>query len=189
MKKFDLIHTTVLIVAVLAGYTALQYIITAISAVTFSSTYRYPTSNRLDETIGFLVIAALFASIAFLLIRNGRKCADMILKYDPETEFDDAPEFDLDRSNLLFVLFIGLGLYVVIQALPQALYNSWLLFSTKISPANSDAPVSGSKIALELLQVTIGALLIYAAPNLTNFIENNIAARGSSSVQPDKKDV
>lgn len=189
MKKFDLIHTTVLIVAILAGYAALQYIITAISVATFSSSYNYLNRNRLDEAIGFLILAALFAVIAFVLIKNGRKCADLILKYDPETEFDDAPKFDLDRSNLLFVLFIGIGLYTMIQALPHALSNTWLLFSTKISPANSNAPVDGNRIALELLQVTLGALLIYAAPNLTNFIENKIAVRGGSIIQPDKKDV
>jgi hypothetical protein len=189
MKKFDLIHTTVLIVAILAGYSALQYIITAISVATFSHSYSNLNRNRLDEAIGFLVVAALFAAITFILIKNGRKCADLILKYDPETEFDDAPKFDLDRNNLLFVLFIGAGLYTMIEALPHALNNIWLLFSTKISPANSNALVDGNRIALELLQVTIGALLIYAAPNLTNFIENKIAARGSSSIQPDKKSI
>lgn len=196
MKKVDLIHTTVLIVAILNGYSALQYVLSAITAATFTSTF-YPSRNRLDETIGFLIIAAFFAVIAFVLIKNGRLYADLILKYDPEKESDDAPKFDLDRSHLLFVLFIGTGLYVMIQALPHALYNTWLLFSTKVSPANSEAPVGGNKIAVELLQVTIGALLIYAAPNLTNFIEKNIAARLNSDArsglnsgaQSDKKDV
>ena len=189
MKKFDLIHTTVLIVAILIGYMALQYVVSAISAIAFSVSSNYAGSNLQQVVTGYLVIAAFFAAAAFVLIKNGRKCTDLILRYDPETEFDDAPKFDLDRGNLLFVLFIGIGLYVVIQALPNALYNIWMLFSTKISPSNSNAPVDGSKIALELLRVTIGALLIYAAPNLTSFIENKIAARGSSSIQSDKTDV
>lgn len=189
MKKFDLIHTTVLIVAILAGYTSLQYLITAFSAGTFSSAYSNLNRNRLDEAIGFLIIAALFAVITFVLIKNGRNCANLILRYDPETKFDDAPEFDLDRGNLLFVLFIGIGLYIIIQNLPYALYNIWQLFSTKVSPANADAPVGGHKIAVELLEITIGALLIYAAPNLTNFIEKNIAARLNSGAQSDNKDV
>ena len=189
MKKFDLIHTTVLIVAILIGYMALQYVISAISAIAFSASSNYSGTNLMQLVTSYLVIAAFFAASALVLIRNGRKCAALILRYDPETELDDALKLDLDRSNLLFVLFIGLGLYTLIQALPNALYNIWQLFGTKISPSNSNAPVDGNKIALELLRITIGALLIYAAPGLTNFIEKNIAPRLNGGAQPDKKDV
>jgi CRISPR/Cas system-associated protein Cas7 (RAMP superfamily) len=84
----------------------------------------------------------------------------------------------LDRSNIILVLIIGMGLYTLIQSIPFALNDLYEIFRDKIAAefVKEERPKRGI-LAVELLRVTIGAFLIYAAPSLTKFINKNIAVR------------
>lgn len=176
MKKFDLIHTTLLIVAILSGYSALQYLFSLLASLTYSG-IRGPAGVALLYNflvMGFYVIACI------ILIKGAKKYTVLILKNEPEALAEDAPKWDLDRRNVIFVLFIGIGLNTLIQYLPFVVTNIFQLFRDKVS--RTQAPGSGVQlIAVELLRVIAGFFLIYAAPNLTNFIEKNIAVRLNNS--------
>jgi len=176
MKKIDLIHTTLLIVAILTGYTALTYFLLLLSEVTFLSG---PFSDLSMRFAYFAILTGLFSFACIILIRNSRRYASLILKDEPEGSWEDTARWNLDRRNLLLVLFIGIGLYTLIQAAAFLLYDGYHWFTTKVSGGfGMETPDSRkTSVALELLRLTIGAFLIYAAPNLTNFIENNIAIR------------
>src|SRR5581483_9119911 len=102
MKKIDLIHTAILIVAILAGYMAVQTIISALSFITFYH------GDGLSDQLSYLSIACLGPAITcIVLIRNGRRLAELMLKNDPEGSWDQPSYWDLDRRNIIFVLFIG----------------------------------------------------------------------------------
>jgi hypothetical protein len=83
-------------------------------------------------------------------------------------------KFDLVHTTILIVAILS-G-YAALQYLPFAVTNLFELFSNKVS-GHETAQGSGQVLAIELLRITIGASLVYAAPGLTNFIEKNIAAR------------
>lgn len=173
MKKIDLIHTAILIVAILAGYMAIQSIISALSFITFYH------GDRLSDQLAYLSIACLGPVIVCLvLIRNGRRLAELMLKDEPEGSWEQASYWDLDRRNIIFVLFIGIGLYIMIQAIPNLLIDLYQLFAEKVSPVLlRTMNVNKDTLVIELLRITIGTFLIYASPTLTNFIESTIAVR------------
>jgi hypothetical protein len=173
MKKIDLVHITLLIVAILAGYAAIQSIISALSFLTFYH------GNGLSDQLAYLSVVCLGpAVICIVLIRNGRRLAELMLKDEPEDSPEQASYWDLDRRNVLFVLFIGIGLYILIQAIPNLLIDFYQLFADKVAAQQFRThDIDKSTLAIELLRITIGTFLIYASPTLTNFIEQTIAVR------------
>jgi hypothetical protein len=175
MKKIDLVHTTILIVAILAGYQSIQYVIGLLSAVAFAAEadmFRRATS----QFVYTMILAISFAVLCVILVKNGRKYATLLLKDDPEASWEDAPKWDLDRRNILFALLIGIGLYSLMQTIPNLLNDFYTVFSDKVG-SNMEASSRKDALIIELLKSLIGFLLIYTAPTLTNIIEKTIAVR------------
>lgn len=175
MKKVDLIHTTILIVGILAGYSALQYIFYLLSSIAY---VRGTYTESYERMIYYIVMIVLFSVTCGVLVKNGRKYASTMLKEEHEGSWEEAAYLQLDRRNIVFVLFIGLGLYTLIQSVPYVLGDLFELYRSKISSGmvKENAP-NGVPLIIELLRVTIGTLLIYAAPALTDFITKKIAVR------------
>jgi hypothetical protein len=182
MKKVDLLQTTILIVAILAGYDAVQNLISLLSYMAYGNDlYRL---QSISPIIYNLLMVVLHAIACVILLRNARKYATAILSDEEETSWEAAAEWQLDRRNIIFVLFIGMGLYTLIQAIPYAIDHFLEFFTSKVS-RDPMQPQSARKnlLLVELLRTTIGGFLIYAAPSLTNYIDKKIAVRLDSGSQ------
>jgi hypothetical protein len=180
MKKIDLVHTTILIVANLCGYSALQQLLFLISSFSYASDLYYgKTTNIIFPN---LFQAALFSIACLILIRNGKKFAVALLPEDPaDASAEDAVGWQLDRRNMIFVLFIGLGLYTLIQNIPPLLSDFFNLFKDQVRADLLKRPPYRDYLAIDLLRVTVGAILLYAAAPLTNSIDNKVAVRLDST--------
>ena len=93
-----------------------------------------------------------------------------------------APRFGRPRAGHLLVacgLFIGLGLYTLIQYIPLLLNQLISQFRDKVGEGalNLTKPPERDYLILYLIRVTAGAVLIYAAPALTNYIEKVLSTR------------
>lgn len=176
MKKVDLIHTTLLIVAVLAGYNALEFLITTVSSVTYIGV---PYFHGFARFLYNLIVTLLFAAGSVILVRNGRHLAARIIKEQGDS--GEASTLDLDRRNILFVLFIGIGIYVVMDATVYVISDIYDVYRTKVDATRNDRVTIRNGVLIQLLRLTLGAFLIYAAPTLTDFIENKIAGRLKAS--------
>jgi hypothetical protein len=230
MKKFDIVHTTILIVAILCGYSALQQFLGILSAVFYASDIFYARSGIGSIALPTLISTCTYVIAAIILVKNSKRIANFLMgsekqEYEefldgttpdenvpqaaetieptrppypttpayPTTtinptdptalvppETPEAAEWHLDRRSILFALFIGIGLYTMIEYIPALLNSLLAQFRHEVASGAMDLikPARNKdSVVLELLRVTIGAFLIYAAPNLTNFIEKTIAAR------------
>jgi|SRR6185437_10343217 len=167
MKKSDLIHVTVLIAAILLGYSALECLLGTLSMLT-------RRANISADSIEYqLVLAALFALASGLLIRYSRQLTRVLLKDEPANV--ESSRWELDRRNILFVLFIGLGLYICIQAIAYCAGDFFDVFSNQINPDVYKRVTIRNGVLIQFLRALMGFLLIYGAPNLTNLIERTIA--------------
>ncbi len=175
MKKSDLVHVTILIVAVLSGYNAVGAVITMLSTIAYYFEGIYRTAEA--YMVLYLIQAVLYSAACILLIRNGRKYAEQMTQTEAEDFVEDAPRWDLDRRNMLYVLFIGLGLYLVIQSGTVAVDALYQQFKAKAGAMALTERAHVTDVLVDLLRLTAGACLIYAAPNLTNLIENSISVR------------
>jgi hypothetical protein len=182
MKKIDIIHTTILVVAVLSAWSALQTLITLLSMIAYATNMYLYQAEGLETVASYLILIGLYSAACIVLVRNGMKYAHLLLANEPEASWDDAPKWDLDRRNILLVLFIGLGLYIMVEALPALLKEAWLQFTAKVDSGTfRQRQAPRTDLAIDLLRVTIGAFLVYASPTLTNLIEKNIAIRLDTS--------
>lgn len=172
MKKIDLVHLTLIIIAILSGYSAVEYLMSIMSLVVYLGDSYSHFSTR---AISFLIYAFLYGIVCISLVANGRNYAAMLLKEEPEGSWEDAPRWDLDRRNMLFVLFIGLGLYIMIESAATLLEDCYQLFNEKAGQAAKDT--KPTYLVYQVLRFVFGACLVYAAPTLTNFIEEKIAVR------------
>lgn len=205
MKKIDLLHTTILIVAILCGYLALQTLLGILNITIYYSDVLY---NRSGETIIPTLIEAVAYTIGcIILIRNSKAIATYLLGNDrPEyeeflengesetpgeafadpvasktTTVEDSHnlEWHLDRRGILFALFIGLGLYTFIQYIPLLLNQIISDFKDKVGEGALalTKPPGRDYLILYLLRILAGTILIYAAPALTNYIEKTLSTR------------
>jgi hypothetical protein len=174
MRKIDLVHTTILIVAILTGYSAIVYLILALSTIANLSDFLYLRNSIGQRLAYYLVIAVLFAISCGILLKNGRKYALALLKDEPAGSWDDAVLWQLDQKHLLQVLFIGMGMYTLIQSVPFALDELYELFKDKIHPDPSKS-MGGQKssITIELIRIVFGAFLLYSAPALTRLFHKD----------------
>ena len=177
MKKSDLVHVTILIVAVLSGYNAVGAVITLLASIAYYIEGLYRATEV--YIVFYLIQAVLYSLACIVLIRNGRKYADQMTHSEAEDFVEDAPRWDLDRRNMLYVLFIGLGLYLTIQSAVVVIDALYETFKTKVGALGliSKGPKKDTDVLIDLLRLTAGVCLIYAAPTLTNFIENSISVR------------
>jgi hypothetical protein len=163
---------------------AITNIITALASL---SIYGLDGGFQQTAYLFFICLCPLIASL--VLIRNGRRLAELILKNEPEGSWEEASYWDLDRRNVIFVVFIGTGLYTLVADIPGLLVHLYQLFAEKVAPALLRTPdVNRTTLATDLLRITIGTFLIYAAPNLTNFIEKMIAVRLDIKDSVDKQE-
>jgi hypothetical protein len=181
MKKIDLLHTTILIMALLCGYSALQTIVTFLMVIGAATEIRDPGSTWWSTFLGYLVEILAFIAAMIILVRNGRRYAGRLLGDREVDQSEASPALQADRADILFVLFVGMGLYMVIQALPYALQHLFELFQSKVSafPGESEGTLRSAKhyLIYELLRITVGIALTYGAANLANIIENSVAHR------------
>jgi len=175
MKKIDILQTTILVIAVMSAYSVMENILSTVSA--FAQAF-VPYSPGFGAAITQLIITIAVAIVVYLLIRYSRWIAGWLLKNDPDGDTEDTARWNVDRRTLIFALIIGIGLYTVIFALAYAINDFIDFFNLKVA-ANSGISVPNRRnyLILELLRLTIGAFLIYGAPNLTDFIEKTIAVR------------
>ncbi|HZE83269.1 MAG TPA: hypothetical protein VE035_03125 [Puia sp.] len=178
MKKIDLVHTTILIIALLAGYSALEQLLALLSLLSYSTDLYYMRGGASQGAFYTVINMILYAACCVILIRNGRRYAALILKDEPEGSWEDAAQLQLDRQNLIFVLLVGMGLYTLLQSIPYLFRDLFDLFREKIGadPFKATKP-SSRPLIFELLRVTLATMLIYAAAPITNFINQHIASR------------
>ncbi len=168
MKKFDLIHTTILILAVMAAWSAVESFIHLLSNISFAGNQYYPTY----EWVLYDLIASLsFSAAAVILVKNARKYTTVLLRDEPDDTQEDALRWKPERDNVLLALLIGIGLYTLIQAIPNIVAEIIHFFRTKVSNHALLAPApSRNDFIIWILKATIGAFLIYSAPALTAYI-------------------
>jgi hypothetical protein len=183
MKKVDLIHTTLLVVGILAGYNAMESLITMLSDVAYLG---IPNFNGLERFLYDLILTVLYSAGSIILIRKGRYLSAGIMK-DQGGGGDDGPSWNLDRHNMLFVLFIGIGLYVVVHASAFLISDLYDIYANKASAGRYRRVTIMNGVLIQLLRLTMGAFLIYAAPTLTNLIEKNIAVRLHRADKPESR--
>ncbi len=184
MKKADLVQTTIIIIALMTGYSALGHVVGLLSMVSYIGDLYYMRDMAVQNTVYEFLMAVVFTAACLFLIKNSRKYAALILKDEPEGSWEDTARLQLDRQHVIFVLLIGMGLHTLIQSLPYLVSDLFDLYRNKVTDIEQYKvkKTGTATLVVELLRITLGMFLIYAAPAITHFINQRIAARMDSDL-------
>jgi hypothetical protein len=88
MKKFDIVHTTVLIVAILCGYSALQQFLGILNTIFYASDIFYARSGMGTFALPTLISTCTYLIAAIILVKNSKRIANYLLGSEKQ-EFEE----------------------------------------------------------------------------------------------------
>ena len=115
MRRLDLVQLTIIIAGIISAFFCLR--LSAQFLVYFFSWFSDGLRGgyMMESFIQNIILLALYLLFSMLAIKNSKNLAEWIsTKANLNTDIN----FALDRSALLFALFLGLGIYGLIEQLP-----------------------------------------------------------------------
>jgi hypothetical protein len=200
MKKIDLLHTTVLIIAIICGYSALAEFLSILGASVYFSeifTSGYGSGGG-GVVVPILGHAVVYAIVCIVMVRNSKRIATWLLGNDrPEyeefleesgsgkTSAEEAKDVEAVTARSSAAVTTVAGIDAGGAENPDEIITQ---FRTKVAEGSLNfGKLSEGRdhLLLDLLRVTISTLVIYAAPTLTNLIDRTLASRlGTESQAP-----
>jgi len=156
MKKYDLLQLAVLLVGIWSVYQAILFGCYLIITVVNSLTYQAPLADLTSLFISDLVIMAAHLLVAWLAFTR----TERILGKIRVTERNTGIEIPAARQ-LLHIMIVAIGLYLVAQAIPELLDASAGLVRSRMDKDSSyPQPVQLTLPVMKVLWALV--LLIFA---------------------------
>ena len=127
-------------------------------------------------TDGLIFIAfyfGIYIIVAIILIKRSGRIADFLCD---KTSLSSQIQIKLSRHDLLYVLFIGIGIYGIVQNTPNLLNSVFKELTNKIGNRglNYDTYTRSPDYVLLILKVIIPALIIIFSKYLSEYFGNII---------------
>jgi hypothetical protein len=174
MKRLDLVQLTIIIVGILSAF----YMISLIPAFLYYLFSWFSDGLRggylLEAFIENILLISIYSITAIYAIKNSKHLAGWICD---KTNLHADINFSLDKTAVLFVLFIGLGVYGLIKTLPLFLTNTYHYIKNRNSFAGSSElnyDVKGSDIAVQVISILLFFTLVYYANIFSDFLSAKI---------------
>jgi hypothetical protein len=159
MRRVQLIQITILVVAIICGYKAVESLISTIIPLLFG----FGSENQFFSfVLRFLVLTGIYTAAFFVLIRFNRPIADYIEREGrPDGISEDTPvALRVEQTNLFYVVLISLSLLTLIEVLPTIIMSIFQYFKNEIGRLGTRADSDFKTSALKLV---IGVILLFAA--------------------------
>src|SRR5205085_11240715 len=120
MKKTNLIHLIITVVGIFIMYSALNLFPELFAYLIFWFSDGLAGGRMMEGLVSVFLYFAAYMIIASLVLKNSKKLSNYIaMRYDVY----NPPILNPSRHDLLYILFIGVGVYNLIQKLPLLLQN------------------------------------------------------------------
>lgn len=173
MKRLDLVQLTIIIVGI---FSAFFFIISLPQFLFYIYTWFSDGAKGgyyLDTLFANIIISGSYVAAAFYCILKSKHFAGWICH---NAKLNAEINFALDKAALLFVLFVGLGIYGIIKNLPALLVDGFNL----IKKSNSNTFLEGSQgrpnasIIIQVFTVLLFFTLVYYAKIFADFFAGKI---------------
>ena len=173
MKRLDLVQLTIIIVGLFSGY----FFITSVPQFLY---YLYAWFNEglrgggyMDTLIWNIIISGSYLLAAIYCIKKSKHFAKWICSNE---NLNAEINFALHKSELLFILFIGLGIYGIITRLPAFMVDSFIYIKSKNNAelfAGTKA-VTPTNLVIQLMTLLLFFILVYYAKVFADFFSAKI---------------
>ncbi len=163
MKRLDVVQLTIIIVGLLIGYQLLTFIPQFLYLFISWFGEGLKGGYYLESFILSILQMAFYLIAVIYFIRKSKHFAEWICH---KASLNGAVNFALNKTELLFVLFTGIGVYGLIKNLPALLVNVFykiksgnsLMAATAFEQGKS---VSIADIFIQLFMVLLFFILVY----------------------------
>jgi hypothetical protein len=173
MKRLDLVQLIIIIVGIFSGF----YFITAIPQFLFFLYSWFSDGLRggylLETFFENTILLFSYLAAAFYCIKRSKYFAEWICS---NGQLNAEINFSLNKTELLFVLFIGLGVYGLIKNLPFLLSRGFNYIRSKNSfdGAIGFSKDTGENILIQFIIVFLFFILVYYAKVFADFFAAKI---------------
>jgi len=172
MKKCDTVQLSVIIVALVVAFGAIQFLLYSVGGLVFALSAGEFVSGTFAPPLLDLLVAILEAVIAWQLIIKSRNIAEFIYE---KTGIGTSFKVIAQPESLLFILLIVAGMYFLIDSLPpfiKALLNE---FKSKASNRFTAESYTKADWATLFLRLLLPAVLLMVAKPLSNYFAKNVS--------------
>jgi hypothetical protein len=173
MKKADVLQLSIVLIGIIFGFLALQYLFSSLFGIfawIFSGGYN--ADSYLTPGISIFAVIGLQALCCWVLITQSGKLSSYIYE---KSELGTGFKIISNTQNLLYIVLIAIGLYLLLLHINPLL--SGILKGFKQRVANNimnqyedQRPVEWLKLILDIMLP--GILLIFAKPIAAYFAKN-----------------
>jgi hypothetical protein len=173
MKRLDLVQLTIIIVGILSGF----YLIGLMPRFIFHLFSWFSDGLRggylMSAFIENILLVSFYLLVSIYAIKNSKHFAEWICN---KANLNADINFALDKAELLFVLFLGLGIYGLIKNLPPLLVNgyNYIKSNNGFMTETEMATTAGSNVAIQFVTVFLFTVLIYYAKVFADFAASKI---------------
>jgi hypothetical protein len=173
MKRLDLVQLTIIIVGIFSGY----FFIVSLPQFLYILYYWFSEGASggyyLQTLLVNIMVSATYLLAAIYCIKESKHFAQWIAK---KANLESDINFALDKSELLFVLFIGLGIYGLITHVPLLLAIIFKQISDRNShiETNTLGAIPNSNLAVQAITILAFFTLMYYAKIFADFFAAKI---------------
>jgi hypothetical protein len=174
MKRLDLVQLAIIIVGVFSAF----FMISLVPAFLFYLFSWFSDGLRggylMESFIENIILISIYLIVAIYAIKNSRHFAGWICN---KANLHSDINISLNKTELLFVLFTGLGVYGLVKTLPLFLTNTYhyIKNSNRFSgSAELTYDVKGSDIAVQVITLLLFFALVYYANVFADFLSAKI---------------
>lgn len=175
-KKFDIIHFVIVIAGIICAYNGVILL-----PQVFIFFYNW-IDGGLKATVEFsnlvlyLVLFAFYILAGMFIIRRSSPIAEYIVH---RSGLHSEVQFTQSKTDLLYCLFIGLGIYNILEKVPILFRNLYLAFSEKVSRSTLDTELHSSftkspGFTIPLINLLLTILLLAFAKDLAIYFAGKI---------------
>ncbi len=173
MKKLDVIQLTLIIIGLLVLYNAIPI---AIQFLSYGFMWFYEGLKGGDYMFGFIetiLFLAFYLIFSIYIINNSKKIASAKIN---KAQLNSEININLNKTELLYTVFIAIGLYGMIVNLPSFVRDSYFLIKKSNSDLNSiDAErVTASILFTKGFTIGLFFILLYYADVFSEFLSKKI---------------
>lgn len=173
MKRLDLVQLTIIVVGI---FSAFFFLISLPQFLFFLYSWfsdGLKGGYYMDTFFANIIITGSYLAAAFYCITKSKHFAEWICN---NGKLQASIDFTLNKVELLFVLFVGLGIYGLIKNLPTLLVNIFNLIKSKnsLSLFETGERPTNSGILIQVFTVLLFFLLVYYAKAFADFFAAKI---------------
>lgn len=174
MKRLDLVQLVIIITGLFSAFFFLNHIPEFLLYIFAWFSEGLSGGMYMGALIQEILALSMYLLIAIYAIKHSGLLAKWICA---RSDMNAAVNLSLNRQDLLFALFLGLGIYGIIKNIPTLIVNCFnrIKDSNSFLPVEGIYPYSNPNLVMQAITVLLFSILVFYAKTFAEFFAARIS--------------